>query len=109
MDDLIRRNFGPNADKLLVNQVVAKARTADPKRAVGILESERANGPALVEFLSSLPVPVYAMNPDFKPNDRESLEQNGIQLEVVPDSGHFVMLEAPDEFNKVLAGVLLEL
>ena len=69
MDDLTRRNFGPDADPMLVETTVTKARSADPDRVMGLLVSKLENEPAVLETLSALSVPVIAINPDFKRND----------------------------------------
>ena len=109
MDDLTRRNFGPNADPDLVEAVAAKAMAADPNRAVGCLAAYVYNEPALLEGLSEIDVPVFAINPGFKPSDKASFDAHGVDLTVVDDVGHFVMMEDPDRFNQSLSGILTRL
>jgi sigma-B regulation protein RsbQ len=109
MDDLTRRNFGPNADPVLVNAVAAKARAADPTRAIDVLAAKLYNEPALLDGLSKIDAPVFAINPGFKDNDEPSLGTYNIELTVINDVGHFVMMEDPDRFNQALSRILTRL
>jgi pimeloyl-ACP methyl ester carboxylesterase len=109
MDDLTRRNFGPSADPDLVDEVAAKAIVADPDRTIDVLDAYLYNEPALLEGLSEINRPVFAINPGFKPNDHASLNAHGVELTVVDDAGHFVMMEDPDRFNETLSNILSRL
>lgn len=109
MDDLTRRNFGPNADPRLVDSVAAKALATDPGTVIDVLVSKMHNEPTLLETLSEIAAPVSAINPDFKPNDESSFSSHGVQLRVMANVGHFVMMEDPDMFNDELADILKQL
>jgi pimeloyl-ACP methyl ester carboxylesterase len=109
MDDLTRRNFGPNADAVQVDEVAAKARGADPTRAINVLAAKLYNEPALLDGLSKIDAPVFAINPGFKDNDEPSLGTYNIELTVINDVGHFVMMEDPDRFNQALSRILTRL
>jgi pimeloyl-ACP methyl ester carboxylesterase len=109
MDDLIRRNFGPNADPALVEAVTTTARGADQTRVMSLLKSEFNHQHTVVEALSQVQAPIFAINPDFKPNDESSFARHGVELRVVPGVGHFVMMEDPDAFNTELANILTRL
>lgn len=106
MDDLNRRNFGPNADPRLVEAVISRARSADRERVMGLLDSYLHHLPAVRDALSRIEAPVFAINPDFKPNDTESFAREGIELRIIPGVGHFVMMEAPQAFNAELLDIL---
>lgn len=106
MDDLTRRNFGPNADPDLVDAVAAKAMAADPDRVIDVLNAFLYNEPALIQGLSEINAPVFAINPGFKPNDYASLNAHGVDLTVVDNVGHFAMMEDPDRFNQSLSDIL---
>jgi pimeloyl-ACP methyl ester carboxylesterase len=106
MDDLTRRNFGPNADPDQVDTVAAKAMATDPDRSVAVLNAYVRNEPALLHGLTEISAPVFAINPGFKPSDLASLNAHGIDLTVVEDVGHFVMMEDPDSFNQSLSNIL---
>jgi len=50
---------------------------------------------------------VVAINPDARPTDTEALRRHGVKSMLVSGVGHFLMLEAPDRFNRLL-GTLIE-
>lgn len=109
MDDLTRRNFGPNADSALVEATVAKAKSVEPQRAMGLLASKLENEASILEALSAFSVPVIAINPDFKTNNEASLAAHGVELKVVQGVGHFTMIEDPAAFNHELTDTLRQL
>jgi pimeloyl-ACP methyl ester carboxylesterase len=63
---------------------------------------------AWVTGLRKLTVPVVAINPDARPTDAEALRRHGVKAVLVAGVGHFLMLEAPDRFNRLLGGVIEE-
>jgi pimeloyl-ACP methyl ester carboxylesterase len=109
MDDLTRRNFGPNADPVQVNAVAAMAKAADPTRAIDVLVAYLYNEPALLDGLSKIDAPVFAINPGFKPNDEPSFDVHDIDLTIIDNVGHFIMMEDPDRFNQALTRILTRL
>ena len=109
MESLTRRNFGANADPSIVEATVRRMVDAQPDMVIAVLEAKVANEPALLSALAKLEVSVFAVNPDFKPNDQSSLEQHGVTLKVVQSAGHYTMMENPGAFNAALARILREL
>jgi pimeloyl-ACP methyl ester carboxylesterase len=109
MDDLNRRNFGPNADRALVEAVTSKARTADQTRVMALLESKFHHQDAVIEALAHIDAPVFAVNSDFKPNDEASFVRHGVELRIIPGVGHFIMMEDPESFNAELNEILRRL
>ena len=71
-----------------------------------MLAAKLYNEPALLDGLSKIDAPVFAINPGFKPNDQPSLDTYNIELTVINDVGHFVMIEDPDRFNHALSLIL---
>jgi len=108
-EDLVRRNFGPNADPDLVERVVAKITAADPEIVVAVLAAEQRNEPAVLAALDQIAVPVVAINPDFKPIDESSFASHHVELVVMSGVGHFVMMEDPDTFNHHLTSIVATL
>lgn len=102
VEDLSRRNFGPNADPVLVDSVVAKAKAGDPKRTVDLLKSKFQHDRSVATTLRHLNSSVVAINPDFKPTDEASFRRHGVELRLIPRVGHFLMMEAPDALNNEL-------
>lgn len=46
---------------------------------------------------------LVAINSDIRPTDIETLERYGIRTLIAPGVGHFLMLENPDTFNRLLS------
>ena len=106
VEDLNRRNFGPDADPSLVDAVVTKARALDPERTLGLLTSMFRHDPTVADALDHLNAPVVAINPDFKPTDEASFSRHGVGLRLISGVGHFLMMEAADELNNELQHLL---
>jgi pimeloyl-ACP methyl ester carboxylesterase len=47
-------------------------------------------------------VPVVAINPDYRPTDVEALRRHGVRAVVMPGVAHFLMMEDPETFNRLL-------
>jgi pimeloyl-ACP methyl ester carboxylesterase len=94
--------FEKGADPLLVQKVAYDMSLRSPKVAVPTLEKLLAFDLATV--LPSVHVPVYAINSDLAPTDAGRIGKSlpGFTLDVLPHSGHFLMLEAPERFNPLL-------
>lgn len=104
--DLVRRMFGPGADADLVERVVAGMSVAPPEIAVDVVDHAVSNDRAILASLRELTAPVVAINPDYRPNDIESLRSYGVETVLMPGVGHFLMLEDPEGFNRLLGGVI---
>src|SRR5215472_14000193 len=94
--------FGKGADPLLVQKVAYDMSLRSPAVAVPTLEKVLAFDLATV--LPSVHVPVYAINSDLAPTDADRIRKSlpDFTLDVLPHSGHFLMLEAPARFNPLL-------
>ena len=96
------RLFEKGADPLLVQKVAYDMSLRSPAVAVPTLEKVLAFDLATV--LPSVHVPVYAINSDLAPTDADRIRKSlpDFTLDVLPHSGHFLMLEAPERFNPLL-------
>jgi sigma-B regulation protein RsbQ len=94
--------FEQGADPLLVQKVAYDMSLRSPKVAVPTLEKLLAFD--LASVLPSVHVPVYAINSDLAPTDEGRIRKSlsDFTLDVLPHSGHFLMLEAPARFNPLL-------
>ena len=63
----------------------------------------------MIRRLAELDVPVVAINADYEPTDAASLQRHGVRPVIVSGVSHFLMMEAPDRFNRALEGVLEDL
>ena len=94
--------FERGADPFLVQKVAYDMSLRSPAVAVPTLEKLLAFDLATV--LPSVHVPVYAINSDLAPTDADRIRKSlpDFRLDVLPHSGHFLMLEAPARFNPLL-------
>jgi pimeloyl-ACP methyl ester carboxylesterase len=53
-----------------------------------------------------LRTPVVSIHPASSPPDRASFRRHGVTPVAMDGIGHFPMLEAPDQFNRLLADVI---
>jgi sigma-B regulation protein RsbQ len=52
--------------------------------------------------LRQLTAPVVAINPDYRPTDVQALQRHGVSTVLMRGVGHFLMLEDPQRFNRLL-------
>ena len=102
----VRGMFGPNADPKLIDRVAKDMAAAPPAVALSAMHNSFANAARIPADLDALKLPVVAINSDREPTDHESLGKHGVKAFVMPDSGHFLMLEDPARFNRSLDSVV---
>ena len=94
----------------LVADRIARDMAAGPSKVgVSAMESllDYQSGPGL----ASVTVPIRLINADHWPTNLAAARRHRPELElaVLPRTGHFLMLEAPEEFNRVLLQAVNEL
>jgi pimeloyl-ACP methyl ester carboxylesterase len=104
--ELVRGMFLPDTDPGLVEWVVTDMASAPPEIAVDALERAISNDGPIVAGLRELTASVVAINPGYRPTDIEDLRRHGVEAIVMPGVGHFLMLEDPDGFNRLLREVI---
>lgn len=104
--DLVRSMFLPDSDPDLVDWVAADMSAAPPEIALDELEQARGNDGPILECLQNLTVPVVAINPDHRPTDVDGLRALGVETVLMSGVGHFLMLEDPARFNRLLSDVV---
>jgi pimeloyl-ACP methyl ester carboxylesterase len=102
----VRGFFPHGADPQLVDWVVSDMASQPPAIALPLLDAAVHAEPEIIEALSQPRAPVVALNAGYKPNDPASLAAYGVDLVVVPEAGHMLMLEDPATFNRLLDGIL---
>jgi pimeloyl-ACP methyl ester carboxylesterase len=105
---LVRRLFTPDADAELVEWVAADMSAAPPEIAVDALEHAVGNERGILAGLRELTAPVVAINPGARPTDTEALRRHGMKTVLMSGVGHFLMMEDPDRFNRLLGAVIEE-
>ena len=106
MRNLVPTMFAPTADSALVARVTDDMAAAPPEIAAEALESSFMYGRQVTTPVQELSIPIVAINPADPPSEVESLERYGVEVVLVPDVGHFIMLEDPERFNAVLRDVI---
>lgn len=113
MTQAVRSMFRESSDPAVVEWTLSASLTADHDAAVALMRDYR--NVRLKEMLAAANVPVRCINT--VPRGDEGLATNvennrryaDYDAVLVPDAGHFVMLEAPDTFNAKLKGILAAL
>ncbi len=98
----VRSMFPANADRGLVEAVVRDMSSAPQDVALSSMkEYFKVNDPDLIRGLS---VPLKSVNADLWPTNVEGNKKlvPSYEMALMKGRGHFVMLEAPDEFNVLL-------
>lgn len=105
--------FPPGADSLLVRKIAEDMSSAPPEVALGAFEEtfKYYFGPPLVDALREVNLPMICISSDKYPinveGNREILPYYDVKI--MPGTGHFLFLEDPDTFNKLLAEAIQEL
>jgi pimeloyl-ACP methyl ester carboxylesterase len=100
--DFARRLFRPGTDADLVDWVADDMAAAPPQIALDAMRYAITNEHAAIAGLRQAAVPAVAINPDHPPTDLESLARHGVTAMRLPAVGHFLMLEDPAGFNRLL-------
>ena len=108
VEAFVRPMFVPGSDPGLVEHVVADMSAAPAEVAVEMMEHSVTNDEAILAALPQLQAPVVAINPDYRPTDIEALRRHGVETVLMPGVGHFLMLEDPDTFNRLLGETIEE-
>lgn len=98
----VQRMFVPDSDPELTERVAAGMSSAIPEVAVRVMEQAVSNDDAILAALPELKAPIVAINPGYRPTDIEALQRHGVRTILLPGVGHFLMMEDPDTFNRLL-------
>jgi pimeloyl-ACP methyl ester carboxylesterase len=96
--------FLPTSSPDLVRRVVDDMAAAPPHVALSAMGHAFTCEPSIVAALRRVKAPLVAINPDYRPSDVEALRRHGVRdVVVMPGVAHFLMMEDPGAFNRVLA------
>ena len=106
VDRFARGMFPESADAELVDRIAADMSAGSAEMGVGSIRYALNREPPILEALQQIAAPKVAINPDIAPTDVESLRRYGFEPVVLENVGHFLMLEAPEQFNPALVRAL---
>lgn len=111
VDAWVRTMFPADADSVLVTRVAADMASAPPEVGLGALrETLDWYSHAAPGALERLRVPLKCINSDKNPTDKDGLSARvkGYSLRLMPGRGHFLMLEDPETFDRLLEETVAE-
>src|SRR5690606_15240978 len=94
--------FRADADPVLVRKVADDMALQPPEIAIPSVEALLSMD--LAPVLAEIKVPIVAINADITPTDENRIRKvvPDFRVVVLENTGHFLMMEAPDRFNPVL-------
>jgi pimeloyl-ACP methyl ester carboxylesterase len=100
------RLFLPATDPEVVDRVAATMASRPSSIAIDAMVHSVTNAAGAAAALRQIDAPVVSIHPAFRPPDEASLRRHGIEPIVMPEIGHFPMLEDPPRFDALLQEVL---
>ena len=109
MSDEFAREHIRSRDRLVINRIVKDYKSADPKIALEVFKFLIPKHEEEKDLLRQLPFKLHLILSDYIPADEKSLRQyagGGYDITWIQGSGHFPMVEQPEQFNAALTAVL---
>jgi pimeloyl-ACP methyl ester carboxylesterase len=105
----VRGMFVAGSDPGLVEQITADISSSPPHVGAGAMQAFMSFD--RIKALKGLAFPIRCINSDHRSTDVPAAEKHAasFKLKLMKDTGHFPMLEAPKEFNKLLDETIEEL
>lgn len=99
----VSRMFTPTFDAALAAQITSDVAAFPAAIGTEALESSMGNGENLRRGLDELSVPVVLINsPHWQTTDLASAQRHGMVVTLMNGAGHFLMLEDPTTFHRLL-------
>jgi pimeloyl-ACP methyl ester carboxylesterase len=103
MHTFVRSTFVPTSEPTLVEHVMASMSAAPPHIGIGAAEAAWGSNRQLRAGLQEVTAPKIAINnSSFVTTNMEAAQRYGIEVLLTSGVGHFVMLEEPQTFNRLL-------
>ena len=96
--------FAESTDTTVINRVIKDIKTSDPAAAISSIENSLRSTEREKLLMNQLQLKVLLVNSDVIPTNEEALEKYCKSHEIIPihDTGHYPMIEKPEEFNRAL-------
>jgi pimeloyl-ACP methyl ester carboxylesterase len=107
-EQFVRGMFPADAEPALVDRVASDMASAPPAVALSAIRSSFRHAREVPGLIEQLRIPVVAINPNDAPTDLESMAKYGVDVEIMPEVGHFLMMEEPGGFNQLIVSTLAE-
>jgi pimeloyl-ACP methyl ester carboxylesterase len=107
-EGFVRGMFPADAEPALVDRVALDMASAPPAVALSSVRSSFRHAREVTGLIEQLRIPVVAINPDDAPTDMASMAKYGVDVEIMPGVGHFLMMDDPEGFNEVMLSTLAE-
>jgi pimeloyl-ACP methyl ester carboxylesterase len=107
--NLVRSLFVPTSDSALEEWVATDMSSAPPTVALSAIEHSFNYSREITKALEEVKLPTVALNSDNGPTDTTSMQRYGVDVVIVPGSGHFLMMENPKLFNAALEKIIIKL
>jgi len=108
-DQFVRGMFPPNADSALVAHIASDMASGPAEVGIGAMTNLLRYDPA--PAVRELKVPIRGINADKWPTNVEGNKKLAASFDVkfMPGRGHFVQIEDPDTFNRLLEETIHEI
>lgn len=110
-DKFVRRLFGPAANPDLVKKTAEDMSAAPQEVAVPCLVAlNKWRSEQLPKIPVKVTTPIISISSDSRPIDKQAFEKSfrSFKFMIVSGVGHFVMIEDPERFNKLLSKAIEE-
>ena len=102
MRTLVKGMFVAGSNPILVDKVANDMASSPKQVSLSAIEHALNYSGQMPRTLQELNLPVIAINPDTPPTDVNSMKLYNVQLYTMSGVGHFLMMENPEAFNKLL-------
>jgi pimeloyl-ACP methyl ester carboxylesterase len=107
----MRDMFNKNADPKLVELVVRNVARSNPEIAINTMEYYFDT--SIIPLLADVNVPLWCLSADlwqqYQHPEINSKYLKSFHLRIMPNVGHFLMIESPDEFNRQLDDIIKQI
>jgi len=109
--NFVRPMFTPNSNPMLIERIVTDMSSAPPEAGIGALEAffNFVNND-MTQVLRELKMPITCINSDRNPPNIKTNQRYApsFKAKIMSGVGHFVMLEDPETFNRLLDETIQE-